>query len=106
MLSAARQSIPAHVATPSLNACTILNKLHTCNVFMVLFTHITITVKHCEQKYKLHTNQYSGMLRLATPVFGISNISNSNHYKVPHFLRMVVIAMFLCTKRLYNDPAN
>ena len=46
------------------------------------------------------------MLRLATPVFGISNNSNFNHYKVPHFLKDVVIAMFLCTKCLYNDPAN
>ena len=31
--------------------------------------------------------QTSGMLRLATPVFGISNNSNFNHYKVPHFLK-------------------
>ena len=30
---------------------------------------------------------YSGVLRLATPVFGISNNSNFNHYKVPHFLK-------------------
>ena len=29
-----------------------------------------------------------GMLRLATPVFGISNISNFNHYKMPHFLNL------------------
>ena len=27
------------------------------------------------------------MLRLATPIFGISNISNFNHYNMPHFLK-------------------
>ena len=36
---------------------------------------------------KVLEKAHSGMLRLATPVFGISNISNFNHYKMPHFLK-------------------
>ena len=35
--------------------------------------------------------QYSGILRLATPIFGISNISNFNHYMIPQINVIVVV---------------
>ena len=47
---------------------------------------------------------HSGMLRLATPVFAITAILTTTRCRIS--LRMVVLAMFLCTKCFYNDPAN
>ena len=49
--------------------------------------HSSHTILYVWKLYTLTCMKYSGVLRLATPVFGISNISNFNHYKVPHFLK-------------------
>ena len=52
----------------------------------------TLHVEHCPVPVQTISSAgrpllHSGILRLATPIFGISNISNFNHYKMPHFLK-------------------